>query len=70
MKNNFAKGKRDDINVRILNPKEGVDIKRLSTALHLVFSERDLLNYWKETSGKKLKFHLPSPLPTRFYLKT
>jgi hypothetical protein len=64
MKHNF--GERDSINVRLSNPRRGVDFKRLSLALNLVFSEKDLLNYLKGSSRERLKFPSLSPLKTRF----
>jgi F420-0:gamma-glutamyl ligase-like protein len=57
MKGDF--GERDSINVRLSNPREGVDFKRLSMALNLVFSEKDLLNYLKGEFKGKAKIPYP-----------
>jgi hypothetical protein len=70
MRNDVSKGIRQGSEIKIktviLNPKEGIDYKRLSMALNLVFSEKDLLSYLKGGSRERLKFHSLSPLKTRF----
>jgi hypothetical protein len=65
MKSNFSEIKRDSINVTLSNPREGVDPKRLSIALNLVFSEKDLLNYMKGSLRERLKFPILSSFSKR-----
>jgi hypothetical protein len=68
MRNDASKTIRQETEIKavILNPKEGVDYKRLSMALNLVFSEKDLLGYLKGGSRERLKFPILSPLETKF----